>query len=169
MTAVTCDPRRFTADVSVETLSATTLGDLKVGDAVNLESSLRMGDPLDGHLVTGHVDGVGRVVGVTEEARSIVLRIETDEGLAPYIARKGSVAVDGVSLTVNAAENGTFQVNIVPHTREMTIIAGYRPGTAVNIEVDIIARYLERLARGGSESPGIDLELLKSHGYTSEE
>lgn len=169
LTAVAADADRFTADVSVETLSKTTLGELKVGDGVNLEAALRMGDSLDGHLVTGHVDGLGRVESLVEAARSIVLRIRTEEALAPYIARKGSVTVDGVSLTVNDVENATFQVNIIPHTRENTVIAGYRPGTAVNIEVDIIARYVERLARCGDGAAGIDLELLKSHGYTSQE
>ena len=169
LTAVDCDAERFSADVSVETLSKTTLGKLKVGDGVNLESALRMGDSLDGHLVTGHVDGVGRVESMVESARSIVLRIRTEGALAPYIARKGSVTVDGVSLTVNDVENATFQVNIIPHTRENTVIAAYQPGTAVNIEVDIIARYVERLARCGEAAEGIDLELLKDHGYTSQE
>ena len=169
LTAVACDAKRFSADVSVETLSKTTLGDLQVGDGVNLESALRMGDALDGHLVTGHVDGVGRVERVVESARSSVLRIRTEGALAPFIARKGSVTVDGVSLTVNDVENATFQVNIIPHTREITVIAGYRPGTAVNIEVDIIARYVQRLARCGDEAAGINLEQLKSHGYTSQE
>ena len=168
LTAVVCGADRFSADVSTETLSATTLGSLAVGDPVNLEGSLRMGDSLDGHLVTGHVDGVGHVLNV-EESRSVVLRIETDKALAPYIARKGSVAVDGVSLTVNAIRNNTFEVNIIPHTRDITVISGYRSGTAVNIEVDIIARYLEHLARGGDDSSGVNLELLKRHGYTSKE
>ena len=159
----------FSADVSLETLSKTTLGDLQVGDEVNLENALRMGGSLDGHLVTGHVDGVGRVESLVDSARSVVLRIRTEEGLAPYIARKGAVTVDGVSLTVNDVENTHFQVNIIPHTREITVIAGYRPGTAVNIEVDIIARYVERLTRFGSKAAEINLELLKSHGYTSQE
>jgi riboflavin synthase len=145
LTATVCDSESFMSDVSVETLSTTTLGNLTEGDSVNLENALRLGDSLDGHLMTGHVDGVGRIESVEEAARSIMLRIQVDGMLAPYIARKGSVAVDGVSLTVNAVKNATFQVNIVPHTREMTVIAGYRPGTAVNIEVDIVARYLERL------------------------
>ena len=158
LTVVVCDSECFTSDVSVETLSMTTLGDLTEGDSVNLENALRLGDSLDGHLLTGHVDGVGRVKSVEEAARSIMLRIQVDEVLVPYIARKGSVAVDGVSLTVNAVENTTFQVNVVPHTREMTVIAGYRPGTAVNIEVDIVARYLERLVQCRDGSAGINLE-----------
>lgn len=169
LTAVACDAERFSADVSLETLSKTTLGDLQVGDGVNLENALRMGGSLDGHLVTGHVDGVGRVESLVESARSIVLRIRIEGVLAPYIARKGAVTVDGVSLTVNDVGNTNFQVNIIPHTREITVIAGYQPGTAVNIEVDIIARYVERLARCGYEAAEINLELLKSHGYTSQE
>ena len=145
LTAVDCGDGRFSADVSLETLSTTTLGELSKGDRVNLESALRLNDTMDGHLVTGHVDGVGRVLSVEPAARSTELRIAFDEALMRYIARKGSVAVDGVSLTVNAVREGAFEVNIVPHTGEATIISGYRPGRAVNIEVDIVARYLERL------------------------
>ncbi len=140
---------QFSADVSLETLSGTTLGGLRDGDPVNLEGALRLSDTVDGHLVTGHVDGVGHVVSVEPEARSVRLRIAADAQLMPYIARKGSVAVDGVSLTVNAVDSDGFEVNIVPHTREITVISGYCHGTAVNIEVDIIARYLERLALAG--------------------
>ena len=145
LTAVDCGDERFSADVSLETLSATTLGELSKGDRVNLESALRLNDTVDGHLVTGHVDGVGRVVGVEPAARSTEIRIALDEALMRYIARKGSVAVDGVSLTVNAVHDDAFEVNIVPHTSDVTVISEYRPGRAVNIEVDIVARYLERL------------------------
>lgn len=145
LTAVDCADERFSADVSLETLSATTLGELSVGDRVNLESALRLNDTVDGHLVTGHVDGVGRVVSVEPAARSTEVRIACDGALMRYIARKGSVAVDGVSLTVNAVHEDAFEVNIVPHTSDVTVISEYRPGRAVNIEVDIVARYLERL------------------------
>ncbi len=145
LTAADCGNGRFAADVSRETLSATTLGELSIGDPVNLEGALRLNDTVDGHLVTGHVDGIGRVVGVEPDARSTGLRISVDGSLMRYIARKGSVAVDGVSLTVNAVDEDAFEVNIVPHTGEVTVISGYRPGRAVNIEVDIVARYLERL------------------------
>ncbi|MCY3730135.1 MAG: riboflavin synthase [Rhodospirillaceae bacterium] len=169
LTAVTCGQGRFTADVSLETLSATTLGDLQVGDGVNLESALRLGEPVDGHLVTGHVDGVGRVESLRASARSVVIRIRIDPRLAPFIARKGSVAVDGVSLTVNAVDDAAFEVNVIPHTREITVIAGYRPGSAVNIEVDLIARYLQRLARHAAGSEANDPEPLKRHGDTSQE
>ena len=149
LTVVDCGDRCFTADVSLATLSGTTLGGLTDGAPVNLESALRLGDAVDGHMVSGHVDGAGQVTSVREAARSHVLRIAADAALMRYVARKGSVAVDGVSLTVNAVEQDAFEVNVIPHTRENTIISAYRPGTAVNIEVDIIARYLERLAAGG--------------------
>lgn len=148
LTAVSVEPGQFAADVSLETLSATTLGGLSRGDPVNLECSLRLGDAVDGHLVTGHVDGIGQVVSVAPAARSLGVRIAVDGALARYIARKGSVTMDGVSLTVNAVDGNAFEVNIVPHTRDVTIISGYRPGTAVNIEVDMVARYLERLSAG---------------------
>ena len=156
---------RFYADVSVETLRVTTLGDQDVGARVNLEPALRVGDALDGHFVMGHVDGVGHVRALAPAARSHRLEIEMPAALAPYVARKGSVAVDGVSLTVNAVSGNVFEVNIVPHTSEMTVISGYRVGTAVNIEIDMIARYLERLA--GAEG-GVDMEFLRKHGYTVE-
>jgi riboflavin synthase len=135
----------FEADVSRETLTMTTFAALEEGARVNLEPSLKLGDPLDGHWVSGHIDGVGRVLEVGRAARSTVLTLELPEALARYVARKGSVAVDGVSLTVNAVEGRRFEVNVVPHTLAATIIGEYRAGTAVNIEVDIVARYLERL------------------------
>ncbi len=159
---------RFSADVSVETLQVTTLGSLDVGAGVNLEPALRVGDALDGHFVMGHVDGVGRVRSLTPAARSQRLEFEMPGALAPYVARKGSIAVDGVSLTVNAVSGNVFEVNIVPHTTEMTIISAYTVGTAVNIEIDMIARYLERLASADGDADGVSLELLRRHGYTVE-
>ncbi len=145
LTATRCDGGSFAADVSNVTLAATTLGALGAGAAVNLEPSLRMGDALDGHLVSGHVDGVGRVLGLHPDARSVAVTIGLPDGLARFVAQKGSVAVDGVSLTVNDVEGGRFTVNVVPATLQRTIIASYAPGSTVNIEVDIIARYLDRL------------------------
>jgi riboflavin synthase len=135
----------FTADVSAETLRVTTLGQLRPGSRVNLEAPLALGEGIDGHLVTGHVDGVGKVVDVRPAARSHVIAIDVPSELARYIARKGSVAVDGVSLTVNSVHESRFTVNVIPHTQAVTIIGDYRPGTEVNIEVDLVARYLERL------------------------
>jgi riboflavin synthase len=162
------DPRkdRFSADVSIETLSVTTFGDLAVGSGVNYETALRVGDPLDGHLLTGHIDGIGRVSAVRESARSIVIEISVPAELARYVARKGSIAVDGVSLTVNKVGQSIFEVNIIPHTQEKTIISTYRDGTAVNIEVDVVARYVERLTMGSEMSTGISLETLQENGYT---
>jgi riboflavin synthase len=144
LTVVARAPDSFTADVSQETLSVTTLGTHGPGSEVNLELPLRVGDPVDGHWVTGHVDGVGRVTAVEPAARSLKVTIELPRELRRYAAPKGAIAVDGVSLTVNEVYGERFDVNIIPHTRELTVISGYRPGTPVNIEVDIIARYLER-------------------------
>jgi riboflavin synthase len=165
LTAVAVAGDRFTVDVSAETLAVTTLGSLVVGSRVNLEPPLRAGDPLDGHIVTGHVDGVGEVVAVDPVGQSLCVGIEVPVRLARYIAGKGSVTVDGVSLTVNAVQGARFEVNIIPHTQAMTVIGEYRPGRAVNIEVDLIARYLERLMGGGEGGTGVNLELLKEHGY----
>jgi len=135
----------FTADVSRETLSLTTLGDLAVGSPVNLEPSLKAGDSLGGHLVSGHVDGLAEIVSITGDARSSRISIAVPQPLARYIARKGSVAVDGVSLTVNEVEGNTFGVNIIPHTQTVTTLGRLRAGSRVNLEIDQVARYVERL------------------------
>jgi riboflavin synthase len=164
LTAIAVAADRFTADVSAETLAVTTFGELAVGAKVNLEPRGNAGDPLDGHIVTGHVDGVGSVVAIEAAGRSTRLVVEVPAALGRYIAAKGSVAMDGVSLTVNAVRGARFDVNIIPHTQAVTVIGEYRPGRAVNIEVDMIARYLERLVHAEGES-GIDLKLLKDHGY----
>ena len=166
LTTVAVTPERFTTDVSAETLAVTTLGRLGPGTRVNLEPPLRVGDPLDGHIVTGHVDGVGEVVTITPAGRSRRLVIAVLPALSRYIAAKGSVAVDGVSLTVNAVRDAEFEVNIIPHTLTVTVIGEYRSGTAVNIEVDTLARYLERLAQTDADAEaGIDLAFLRKHGY----
>ncbi|HEY8518672.1 MAG TPA: riboflavin synthase [Gammaproteobacteria bacterium] len=156
LTATECAPDRFAADVSAATAAVTTLGALGAGAAVNLEPSLRVGDPLDGHLVLGHVDGVGRVAAVRRAGASLALEIELPPGLEPFVAVKGSIAVDGVSLTVNAVDGRRFAVNVIPHTAAVTVIGTYTHGTAVNIEVDLIARYLARLR-----------EFPESHGHAN--
>lgn len=148
LTAAVCHEARFEADVSRETLAVTTFGALAAGDRVNLEPSLKLGDTLDGHWLTGHVDGTGEVLAMTPSARSVAVRIGLPEPLARYVARKGSIAVDGVSLTVNEVDGACFTVNVIPHTREVTILADYALGRRVNLEVDIVARYLERLVGG---------------------
>jgi riboflavin synthase len=136
---------RFFADVSRETLAKTTLGSLKEGSQVNLEPSLRALDALGGHLVSGHVDGVGTLVAATEDARSWRLTFELPAALTRFVAPKGSICVNGVSLTVNGAAELRFDVNIIPHTRQETTLGDLNIGDGVNIEVDVIARYLERL------------------------
>ncbi len=145
VTAVVVAGDLFEADLSRETLSLTTLGQLAVGAPVNLEPALRAGDALGGHLVSGHVDGVATVVSQTTDARSTRLVIDAPADLARFIARKGSVAVDGVSLTVNEVEGTCFGVNLIPHTRDVTTLGNLVPGAAVNLEIDQVARYVERL------------------------
>ncbi len=145
LTAIEFDAQSFTADVSAETLSATTLGDLGPASPVNLERSLTLADSLGGHLVSGHVDGVGRVVSLRPDARSTRMEFDIDPALSRYVARKGSITVDGTSLTVNDVSADGFFVNIVPHTLEQTIMGQYEQGSRVNIEVDLVARYIERL------------------------
>jgi len=152
LTVVEHDAGGFAADVSNETLSLTTLGDLAPGSSVNLEPALRAGDPLGGNLVSGHVDGVGRVVSLAQDARSWRIRFETPPDIARYVARKGSIAIDGVSLTVNEVEGREFGINIIPHTWQVTTIGGYAPGRRVNLEIDPIARYVERLLAAGAAS-----------------
>lgn len=132
-------------DVSRETLALTTLGRLAPGARLNLEPALTLADPLGGHLVSGHVDAVGEVVAIEPDARSTRVTFRLPEGLVRYVARKGSLCVDGVSLTVNEVAGDRAGVNLVPHTLGHTIMSDYRPGTAVNLEVDLVARYLERL------------------------
>jgi riboflavin synthase len=148
LTVVEVDAARMTFDVSVETLSRTTLGALAVGDGVNLEKALRMGDSLDGHLVSGHVDGIGRVVAIEPDARSQRWTFEAPPELMKYIASKGSICIDGTSLTVNEVDGTRFGVNLIPHTIAVTTFKHKREGAAVNLEIDLIARYVERLLRG---------------------
>lgn len=145
LTAIELGARQFAADVSRETLACTTLGALRVGDAVNLEKALRVGDALGGHLVAGHVDGVGHVLDVRDDARSQRWRFTAPAELARYIASKGSICIDGVSLTVNEVDGASFGVNLIPHTVAMTTFGQRRPGAAVNLEVDLLARYVERM------------------------
>jgi len=137
-------PGWFAVEVSGETLSKTTLGGWGEGDRVNLERAAKLGDELGGHIVSGHVDGLGRVVSVTPEGGSHRIAIDAPEPLHRFIAPKGSITVDGVSLTVNAVEGRTFGVNIIPHTWEATTLGRLKPGDAVNLEIDMLARYLAR-------------------------
>lgn len=145
MTVVEFDADSFAFDASNESLALTTLGRLPIGTAVNLERALRADARLGGHLVSGHVDGVGQVLGIEADARAQRWRFQAPQALMKYLARKGSVCVDGVSLTVNAVEADTFDVALVPHTVAHTAFASTRVGDAVNLEIDLVARYVERL------------------------
>lgn len=155
LTATEVSGSTFCADLSRETLSRTTLGALAIGSPVNLEPALRAGDPLGGHFVSGHVDGVGRVATAVGDARSRRVSIEAAAELLRYLVPKGSVAVDGVSLTINTVEEASFGVNLIPHTLTVTTLGALAPGTPVNLEVDQVARYIERLAQafGNVRSP----------------
>lgn len=168
LTVVELGDRLFAADVSRETLSRTTLGEAKVGTHVNLELALLPTTRLGGHLVSGHVDGIGTVVDKHSDARSVRFMIETPSDLAKYIAEKGSVCVEGISLTVNEVNGNRFGVNIVPHTLAETTLGETVTGRRVNLEVDIIARYLERLLlgdRAAESGPVITEELLRNTGF----
>jgi riboflavin synthase len=148
LTAVQLTGHGFVADVSVETLSLTTVGNWKTGSRINLEKAMQASDRFGGHIVSGHVDGIGEVVSLHEDARSWRFRIRAPRGLAKYIAHKGSITVDGTSLTINKVDGAEFELNIVPHTMTHTVMSDYRVGTKVNLEVDLVARYLERLLLG---------------------
>lgn len=163
LTATALRADGFDTDVSTETLAVTSLGGLSVGSPVNLEPSLKLGDRLGGHLVSGHVDCLGKVTALCKDARSIRLRIAIAPGFLRYVARKGSICVDGVSLTINAVSANTIDLNIIPHTAETTIIGNYSAGTVVNIEVDLMARYVERLLL--KDEGGLSMEFLKANGY----
>ncbi len=173
LTAVSIAGRVFCADVSPETVERTTLSGMKPGDPVNLERALSLSGRLDGHLVTGHVDGVGLVAGVERRENAILVRISAPEAVTRYVVEKGSIAVDGVSLTVNRAGGAGFSVAVIPHTAGLTTIGGKRPGDPVNLEADIIAKYVERFvnrARNGHSDPspgpgGVTLEFLAKSGF----
>ncbi len=150
LTAVELGADWFAVDVSAETLSCTTMGTWRVGSQVNLERSLKVGDELGGHIVSGHVDGVGRTVSAVPENGSIRWTFQVPAELSRFIAEKGSIAINGVSLTVNAVRGDTFGVNIIPHTASVTSFATLQPGDAVNIEIDMLARYVARLAEAQS-------------------
>lgn len=159
----------FVADVSPETLERTTLGRLLPRSMVNLERALRLGDRLGGHLVSGHIDTVGEVVTRRRDANAIRFSIRLPDPFLPYLVAKGSVAIDGISLTVNQVGAGGFDVAIIPHTLEQTTLADLQVGGQVNIEVDILAKYVERLlgsrTAGPAKGGGVDLELLAKHGF----
>lgn len=170
LTAVRLEGRRFDVDVSPETVARTTIGSAKVGDRVNLERALRLGDRLDGHLVSGHVDGLGFLAARESAANALVLTFKTGPELTRYMIQKGSVAIDGVSLTINRLQSDHFQVSIIPQTAKLTTIGRKRVGQSCNIETDLIGKYVERFVTPGEPSEkegagGVDLDLLVKSGF----
>lgn len=172
LTAIAFDKDSYTADVSGETLNLTTLGKIQVGCLVNLEKALTPTTRLGGHLVSGHVDGVGEILAIKRESRSIQFDIKAPDELGKYIAKKGSITVDGVSLTVNDVDRHIFKLNLVPHTLSETTAKNYRVGSMVNLEVDLLARYLERLLTASPEtghsenqSSKLDYQFLAKNGF----
>lgn len=169
LTAVELPGDGFWADVSRETLARTAFIDLKAGSKVNLEKALTPTTRLGGHLVSGHIDGVGEIIARADNARAVQFTIRAPRELAKYIAHKGSITVDGTSLTVNAVNGAEFELTIVPHTLAETIMVDYRPGRQVNLEVDLLARYLERLLLGDKaaepKASGMTEGFLAEHGY----
>jgi riboflavin synthase len=168
LTVIELNETGFVTDVSAETMARTTLGDRVAGDALNLERALTPTTRLGGHLVSGHVDGIGHVTQFYQDARSWRLHIRAPAALARYIAEKGSICVDGISLTVNGVSGAEFDLNIIPHTLQETTIADYQVGRAVNLEVDLIARYVERLLLGdnaATASSGLSEQQLRDSGF----
>ena len=167
LTAISFDQQHYTADVSGETIRLSTLADLVVGSPVNLEKALTPTTRLGGHLVSGHVDGIGEIQDIQKDSRSLRYRVKAPDELAHYIAKKGSICIDGVSLTVNEVNGSEFELNLVPHTLSETTMSGYQAGTMVNLEVDLLARYLERLLTGQKTTTetNITTSLLQQSGF----
>jgi riboflavin synthase len=170
LTVVELTGQGFAADVSNETLRRTCLKTWQVGTRVNLEKALMPTSRLGGHIVSGHVDGLGEIISFKPDARSLQYQVRAPDGLAKYISEKGSITVDGISLTVNAIDGATFSLNIVPHTVQETNVGQWQTGSVVNLEVDLLARYLERLIMGDKAAQptakaDISLEFLAQHGF----
>jgi riboflavin synthase len=172
LTAVELSGSVFAVDISPETLTKSTLGDTKPGTRVNLERAMRLSDRLDGHLVSGHIDGQGKITYIKDLGSILVIGFAVEEALARYMIKKGSVAVDGISLTINKCDNHGFEVTIIPHTGKITTLGIKKAGDFVNIETDIIGKYVEKFITGNSsekpdhmEKSGIDMEMLVKTGF----
>ena len=164
LTVIRLDGSLFYADASLETLNMTTLKNAKPGDRVNLERAMRADSRFGGHIVMGHIDGIGRITAAGQEGDSIRLEIETDGEISKYIVKKGSVAVDGISLTVNEQRDNRFTLNVIPYSAAKTTIGSKKLGDQVNVETDVLGRYVERFVTG-SEKQGFDLDFLYRYGY----
>ena len=166
LTVVQKKERELELDLSQETLQKTVLGELKKGDQVNLERALRLTDRLGGHIVTGHVDGMGVIIEKRGERDFLQLRIRIPESVSKYVVQKGSIAIDGISLTVNECRGGEIQMTLIPYTLDKTTLMGKKVGDRVNVETDILAKYVEKLMNpGGQKSGQVELSFLKEHGF----
>ncbi|MEW6671566.1 MAG: riboflavin synthase [Thermodesulfobacteriota bacterium] len=173
LTAVMINANRFEADLSPETLSRTTFHKVRTGERVNIERALRLSDRLDGHLVSGHIDGIGTVSGRESDDNAVIVTIDVPAALSHYMIPKGSVALDGISLTINHCSHGRFSVSIIPHTAKLTTLGFKRKGDAVNIETDMIGKYVERFVRSGDDGQkkesgkkaAVDMDLLAKSGF----
>ncbi len=172
LTVVKLGSASFSADVSNESMRCTNLGSLKIGSRVNLEKAMLASSRFGGHIVSGHVDGVGQLLSADPDGQSVVLKFRAPEELARYIAAKGSICIDGTSLTVNRVAGNEFAVNVIPHTQQATVIGDYQPGREVNLEVDVIARYLERMMQNEhssekAQAENISRSFLEQNGFGS--
>ncbi len=166
LTVTQIDGQRVELDLSVETLQKTALGELREGDRVNLERALRLADRLGGHIVTGHVDGIGDILEKKEESGFLQLKIRIPESVSRYVVDKGSIAVDGISVTVNEYEKGEVHITLIPHTMKKTALGQKRVGDKVNLESDILGKYVEKfIGRGGRRLEQVDLPFLEEHGF----
>lgn len=165
LTVVKAEAGSFVADVSPETMRVTTTGRLKKGDEVNLERAMAIGDRLGGHLVYGHVDGVGRLAGRQSEKNALVLTVEAPSEVLRYLVDRGSIAIEGASLTAYDISGSTFHVSVIPHTAAETTLGDLKPGDPLNLEADIIGKYVEKFVRGASASGGLSMDLLQKYGY----
>jgi len=165
LTATRIENDFFSAYVSAETLSRSTLGSIRHGDEVNLERAMRLTDRLGGHIVSGHVDGIGKIIHMSQVQRSWLIRIEIERSMAKYTIEKGSIAIDGISLTINRCDDLSFEVNIIPETAAKTTLLKKRAGDLLNIETDIIAKYIEKLIMKDKASSGIDMKMLEAFGF----
>jgi riboflavin synthase len=165
LTVTTVEPPDMTFDVVTETLEKTILGDLKPGETVNLEGALRVGDRLSGHFVMGHVDGVGRVVSRTDEPGQTVFRVHVPDAVAPYLLEKGSIAINGISLTIWDVADPEFSVAVIPHTLAETTLGKTHRGHPVNLEADVLARWIAKMMPGAPSGGGLTMEKLREAGY----
>lgn len=173
LTVTRIDRSSFTADVMPETMNRTSLGSLKPGDRVNLERAMPCNGRFGGHIVSGHIDGTGRILGKRQDDNAVVIAVGTSADILKYIVEKGSIAIDGISLTVVSVDNGSFTVSVIPHTAAETTLLDRKPGDTVNLENDIVAKYVERFITlekghaedGKKESPYLNLDYLSSNGF----